>query len=339
MKTITLQQPGEFVLSQTPPPSPPSHGETRVLVRSVGVCGTDIHAYRGDQPFFTYPRILGHELGVEVLEVGTGVHHVSIGDACAVEPYLNCGRCAACRAGKTNCCSSLICLGVHGDGGMREQINLPAHKLHPSAELPFDHLALVETMGIGKHAVDRAALMDGDTVAVIGLGPIGLTAIQFALARGVRVVGLDISPERCDAAHDLLPGVETLAVDPDQPLLQNWRNRHEQLPRVVFDATGHRSSMQQAFSLPEQGGTLVFIGLVIGEITFNDPDFHRKELTLMSSRNAVARDFQQIIEHMEAGHLQVDRWITHRTDAQHLPGVFDAWLRPDAKMLKGVVNF
>lgn len=339
MQTITLQQPGQFVLSQTQPPPPPGPGEAIVRVRCVGICGTDIHAYRGDQPFFTYPRILGHELGVEVLSVGARVGNISVGDRCAVEPYINCGHCAACRAGKTNCCSSLVCLGVHGDGGMCEQILLPAAKLHPSAKLPPEHLALVETMGIGKHAVDRGGLLDGDTVAVIGLGPIGLTAIQFALIRGVRVVGIDVSPGRCESARALLPGLETLTLDPDRPLLDNWTAHHPDLPRVVFDATGHRGSMQQAFTLPQQGGTLVFIGLVLGEIAFNDPAFHRKELTLMSSRNAVTGDFSEIIEHMEAGRIQVDRWITHQSTAEKLPEIFETWLEPESRMLKGVVTF
>ena len=339
MNTITLEEPGRLALGQTAAPAGPGSGQILVRVRHVGLCGTDIHAFRGDQPFFTYPRILGHELGVEILEVGPGVAGVSVGDRCAVEPYMNCGRCAACRAGKTNCCSSLICLGVHGDGGMREQIVLPAHKVHASKKLTTEHLALVETMGIGKHAVDRADIGDQDTVAVIGLGPIGLTAIQFALLRGARVVGIDVSDDRCNAARTLLPGLETISLDPERNLLDNWTSVLASLPRVVFDATGHRGSMQQAFSLPEQGGTLVFIGLVLGDLSFNDPEFHRKEMTLMSSRNAVARDFRAIIEHMEAGRICVDQWITHRTEAEHLPDQFGTWIKPESRMLKGVVSF
>mgnify|MGYP001149496030 CR=1 FL=1 len=127
-------------------------GHALVRVKHVGICGTDWHAYRGRQPFFTYPRILGHELGVVVEAVNDPESSLKSGDRCAVEPYLNCGRCVACRRGKTNCCVSLQTLGVHTDGGMREQIVIPVAKLHRSAALSIEQLALVEMLGIGAHA-------------------------------------------------------------------------------------------------------------------------------------------------------------------------------------------
>lgn len=343
MNTLVLEEPGRLAFTDTPPPVAPGPGEALVRVHRVGVCGTDIHAFGGHQPFFTYPRILGHELGVEVLAVGEGVSDVSPGDRAAVEPYLNCGTCSACRRGRTNCCATLTCMGVHGDGGMRERIVVPAHKLHVSATLSLDQLALVETLGIGKHAVDRAfsigGFASGDTVGVIGLGPIGLTAVQFALLAGARVVGVDLSAARCGTAKRLYPALETVSFDPQQPIDAQWAAQLGAAPRAVFDATGHRGSMQNAFSLPGPGGTLVFIGLVLGEVAFDDPAFHKKELTLLSSRNSVARDFVEIIGHMEAGRIDVAPWITHRADAADWPGVFDGWLKPDAGLLKGVVSF
>ena len=339
MNTIVLESPGRLRLTDTPAPPAPGAGEARVRVHRVGVCGTDIHAYHGEQPFFTYPRILGHELAVEVEAIGPGVDEVTIGDRCAVEPYLNCGHCQACRAGKTNCCPELICLGVHGDGGMRDRLLLPAHKLHASAELSLDQLALVETLGIGKHAVSRAGLGTGDRVAVVGLGPIGLTAVQFALLAGAEVVGVDLSPQRCDAAQRLFPGLITLTPDPGRTSAEQWLETHGEPPLTVLDATGHRGSMQHAFELVGPGGTVVFVGLVLGEISFDDPAFHRKELTLMGSRNSTARDFREIIEHLEAGRIDVEPWITHRADAAGFAEVFPGWLEPGAGLLKGVVSF
>src|SRR5688500_1524126 len=161
MKTIILNEPGRFSLTDTLEPRSPAPGEAMVRVHRVGVCGTDLHAYRGRQPFFTYPRILGHELGVEVVEVGENAHGIRPGDRCAVEPYLNCGTCIACRHGKTNCCVELRVLGVHTDGGMREFIAVPVNKLHRSESLSWEQLALVETLGIGAHAVERAGLGAG----------------------------------------------------------------------------------------------------------------------------------------------------------------------------------
>jgi len=130
MKSILLVEPGVFRATELPEASKPGPGEALIRVHRVGVCGTDLHAFRGKQPFFSYPRILGHELGVEVLAVGEGVTSIAVGDRCAVEPYLNCGRCIACRRGKPNCCTQLKVMGVHVDGGLRERFLVPAAKLH-----------------------------------------------------------------------------------------------------------------------------------------------------------------------------------------------------------------
>src|SRR5947199_5981351 len=169
MQTIVLEKPGSLTLADTAAPTDVPPGHAMVRVRRVGICGTDLHAYRGRQPFFSYPRILGHELGVEVIALGDGdTFGLKKGDRCTVEPYLNCGTCIACRRGKTNCCATLQVLGVHTDGGLRETIVVPARKLHRSPRLTFEQLALVETLGIGCHAVDRAAPRPDETCLIIG---------------------------------------------------------------------------------------------------------------------------------------------------------------------------
>jgi threonine dehydrogenase-like Zn-dependent dehydrogenase len=183
MLSITLNEPGKFSVTDVPEPRP-APGEALVRVHRIGVCGTDLHAFAGKQPFFSYPRVLGHELGVEVIDPGTEPHGLKPGDRCSVEPYLNCGHCIACRRGKPNCCTELKVLGVHVDGGMRPQLTVPARKLHRSAKLDYEQLALVETLGIGAHAVERAEAKPDDFILVIGAGPIGLSVIQFALVTG-----------------------------------------------------------------------------------------------------------------------------------------------------------
>ena len=242
MNTITLEQPGRFVLSDTPLPSSPGPGEALIRIRRVGICGTDIHAYGGDQPYFTYPRILGHELGVEVLEVGPGVSNVKAGDRCAVEPYLNCGRCIACRKGKPNCCADLKVLGVHTDGGMRERILVPAGKLHPSETLNLDQLAMVETLGIGAHAVVRAEIKSGENVLVMGAGPIGLSVVQFATLAGARVVVADLNESRLAFCREMYPVETTNGCSEVQLREMAWGD----LPTTVFDATGSPKSMEAA---------------------------------------------------------------------------------------------
>ncbi len=337
MQTIVLEQPGQFRLTDTAPPARPTANQALVRVRRIGICGTDLHAYRGRQPFFSYPRILGHELGVEVLEVAENAAGIEPGDRCAVEPYLNCGTCVACRRGKTNCCTSLQCLGVHTDGGMRETVLLPTHKLHRSDQLTLDQLALVETLGIGAHAVSRGQLAADDTVLVIGAGPIGLATAQFALLTGAQVVVLDMNAGRLEFCRREL-GVPQTIFPQDDPIPQICEAFGGELPTKVFDATGNAGSMQRAFSLVANSGTLVLVGLVQGELTFNDPEFHRRELSVLSSRNSTANDFRRIIGLLESGQIDTTPWITHRSNFAGMIADFESWLHPKAGVVKAMVE-
>ncbi|MEX0325327.1 MAG: alcohol dehydrogenase catalytic domain-containing protein [Puniceicoccaceae bacterium] len=234
MKAILLNEPGQFEQVELPEPDPASLGEDEALVQicHVGLCGTDIHAYHGNQPFFSYPRILGHELGVEVIATGGEHGPLQPGTRCCVEAYLCEPGDQAYRRGKTNCTATTKCLGVHVDGGMRERMVLPVDKLHPS-KLSTRDLALVEPLCIGHHAVERAALLGDEIVAVIGLGPIGLGVVQFALLQGVQVVAMDISAERLATCAKFYPGIRTLQVDSQRTLLENWEQGGLELPEVV----------------------------------------------------------------------------------------------------------
>src|SRR3954467_14637328 len=191
MNAIVLEQPKQFKRADVPEPAPPDAGEALVRVHRVGICGSDVSGFLGKMPFYSYPRIPGHELGIEVVEVGNNVTNVRPGDRCSIEPYMNCGDCHACRKGASNCCANLKVLGVMVDGGMRERFVLPAHKLHPSKTLSFDQLALVETLAIGCHAVDRPALAKSENCLIIGAGPIGLSCVVFAKLAGARVIVAD----------------------------------------------------------------------------------------------------------------------------------------------------
>jgi 2-desacetyl-2-hydroxyethyl bacteriochlorophyllide A dehydrogenase len=321
MLQITLDAPGRFSSSDVVAPDRPD-GSALVRVHRIGVCGTDLHAFRGRQPFFSYPRVLGHELGVEVVDAGGGT--LRSGDRCAVEPYLNCGTCVACRRGRPNCCTTLAVLGVHRDGGMRELFAVPAQKLHVSSRLSFEQLALVETLAIGAHAVERAELLDGEFVLVIGAGPIGLSVIQFARAAGARVAVMDTSAARlelCRRVWDVEHVIDAQSASAEADVLDVGGG---DLPQVVFDATGNPQSMGAAFRWPCAGGRLVFVGLVQGEISFNDPDFHRRELTLLATRNARPESFRAIIEAIESGRIDTTPWITHRLGLDEVPSQFPA---------------
>ena len=338
VKTIILQEPEQFIRTESDSPTEPAPGHALVRVHRMGICGTDLHAFRGRQPFFSYPRILGHELGVEVVQVGEGVEGLEQGTFCTIEPYLHCGQCQACRGGRLNCCSRLRVLGVHVDGGMREFIVVPGEKLHPSPLLTLDQLALVETLGIGAHAVQRAALDQEENVLVIGAGPIGLSVIQFARIAGARVMVMEVNDSRLKFC------LERFGIDRGVDGKNEGRRQVEEflggeLPTTVFDATGNAESMMSAFDYVAQGGRLVFVGLVQADITFHDPEFHRRELTLLSSRNSTRGDFLRIIRLLEEERIDTRAWITHRANFENVIEEFPTWLDPRTGVIKAMMEF
>lgn len=327
MRAIVLEQPKRFRVADGPEPPPPGPSEAVVRVHRVGVCGTDVSGYLGKMPFLSYPRILGHELGVEVAAVGEGVSGVRVGDRCAVEPYLNCGACLACRRGRPNCCETLRVLGVHTDGGLRPLITVPGHKLHRSDRLTLEQLALVETLGIGCHAVCRGDPEPGENVLVVGAGPIGLSVIVFAKLAGATVTVLDVNEARLDFCRRAmgvdravreLPAGETFA--------------------AVFDATGNAAAMERSFESVGFTGRLVFVGIVPGEVRFPDPLLHRREMTVLASRNSLPADFTRIIGLIEAGKIDTRPWVSHRCGFDELIDRFPSYADPATGVIKAVVE-
>jgi 2-desacetyl-2-hydroxyethyl bacteriochlorophyllide A dehydrogenase len=337
MLQISLEKPGQFAATQDAPEPVLAPGEALVRVHRIGVCGTDLHAFAGKQPFFSYPRVLGHELGVEVIDPGSEPHGLKRGDRCSVEPYLNCQRCVACRRGKPNCCTELKVMGVHIDGGMRPLLAVPARKLHRSDKLNYEQLALIETLGIGAHAVERAEVKPADTVLVIGAGPIGLSVIQFVLVTGATLAVMDVSDPRLAFCRDQLGVKHTLAPGADMPA-QLKAIFGGDLPTIVIDATGNPKSMAGTFDLPAHGGRIVFVGLFQGDVSFNDPNFHRRELTLCASRNALPGTFRDIIALVEAGRVNTQPWITHRFTLADTPTVFPRDIAGNPAVLKAMIE-
>ncbi len=326
MTGLILDQPGKLRAAADLPAAPaPGAGEALVRIRRVGVCGTDYAGWRGEMPLMTYPRILGHELGVEVLAVGAGVSNVRPGDRCAVEPYLNCGACDACRKARGNCCEALRVLGVHIDGGMRESVVVPAIKLHVSATLGLDALALVEPLAIGAHAVARSGLGAGENTLVIGTGPIGRAVIEFARIAGARITVLDLVPSRLEACAGLVDRAVTTLFEAETF-------------DAVFDATGHPGSMTAAVTKVAHAGRLTYVGITRESISFPDPLFHRREMTLLASRNALPDDFRRIIGWLEEGKIDVNRWITHRATLTDLPARIAEWANPASGVLKAMLE-
>ncbi|WP_274649726.1 zinc-binding alcohol dehydrogenase family protein [Paenibacillus humicola] len=336
MKTIVCERPDRFVLTETDAPVL-GPGEALVRIRRIGICGTDLHAYKGNQPFFEYPRILGHELAGTVERIEGETHGLREGDQVAVIPYLACGTCAACRLGKTNCCSSLQVLGVHCDGGMRERIAVPATHLIKTAGLTLDQSAALEPLAIGAHAVRRADPQPGDSVLVIGAGPIGLGVMAFAKRRGARVLAMDINEERLRFCREWA-GADEIVNALNDPAGRLAELTGGEFPAIVFDATGSKRSMEAAFGYTSHGGKLVYVGLVRADLSFSDPEFHKRELTLLGSRNATPEDFGTVMDALRGGAVDVDRYITHRSPFEEMIGRFESWLKPETGVIKAMVE-
>ena len=338
MKYIILEKPGEFKLKEKEYNLDLSPDEVLLKVHRIGICGTDLHAFEGNQPFFSFPRILGHELGLEIVETGENVDGLKAGDKCTIEPYKATNPAdQAVRRGKTNCAENISVFGVHEDGGMREFFKYPAKYVHTSSVLTYDQLALVEPLGIGCHAVNRAGVDESDTVVVIGTGPIGLAAIQFVKSKGAKVAALEMDSNRIDFCRNTL-GIECINVLDGDPVENIRKNFGGDLPTVVFDATGSKKSMSKSFEYVAHGGILVFIGLFQGDLCFHDPYFHKKELTLMSSRNALRSDFDEVINAVETGKIDTSPWITHRSRFEDMIDHFDSWLKPESRVIKAMVE-
>lgn len=340
MKALQLERPQSFRFLDVPEPPAPGPGEALLRVHRVGICGTDYGGFLGKMPFYSYPRIPGHELGVEVLAVGPGVTHVRPGDRCSVEPYLNCQRCSACRRGHTNCCESNQTLGVMCDGGLCERIILPARKLHPANGLSFEQAALVETLAIGCHAVNRSQLTSGETALVIGAGPIGLSVIEFTRLAAARTIVMDMNAQRLAFVRDVMGVPDTLQVRGDGDDVRRLAElTGGELAHVVVDATGSHRSMSECLQYAAFAGRVVYVGITQSELSFpHAPILHRRELTLMASRNALAPDFTRIISLIESGQINTRPWITHRADFADTIAAFPSWLKPETGVIKAVVG-
>jgi len=337
MHALRLDEPRHWRMIEQPEPSEPSVGEALVRVHRVGLCGTDYSGYLGKMPFFSYPRIPGHELGVEVVAIGSGVNTMAVGDRCAVEPYINCQNCYSCARGHTNCCVNHQTLGVHCDGGLRPYFMVPARKLHISRTLTYEQLALVETLGIGCHAVNRARPSAAETVLVIGAGPIGLSVIEFAKLSGARTIVMDTNPQRLAFVRDVMQVPEILTVDGNElEAFEAMTNGN--LADVVVDATGSNVSMSAAYNFVAFAGRLVWVGITSQELKFMQPLMHRRELSFLASRNALSGDFKRIIELIETQKLNTNPWITHRLGFHEVIGSFETLLKPETGVIKAVVE-
>jgi alcohol dehydrogenase len=340
MKAIQFKQPREIIVIDLPEPPLPGPGEALVRTHRMGICGTDLGGFLGKMPFFSYPRIPGHELGLEVLTVGPGVTHVKPGDKCSLEPYINDPTSLTSQKGSPNCCPGVQVLGVHIDGGLREKWICPARKLHPGNALSYDQLALVETLAIGYHAVQRGNPQPCETVLVIGAGPIGLACLEFLKLMDLNVIVMDTVMSRLEFCRDSLGISHLIEAKPDGSHLADLEAITKgQLANVIIDATGSVKSMSTCFEFAAFTGRVVYVGITTQELGFpHAPVFHRRELTLLASRNAMPADFGKIIDLIASGKINLDLWITHRLPFDDVPTRFEEFTNPALGAIKIIIE-
>ena len=310
--------------------------EVLVSIKRVGVCGTDLHIFAGNQPYLSYPRVMGHELAGTVVEAPAG-STLAAGDVVFIVPYLSCGECRPCRTGRTNCSTRLQVLGVHRDGGMAERLAVPDRFVHKAPGITLDQAAMVEFLAIGAHAVRRGGPAPGDRVLVVGAGPIGIATALFAGLRGAAVTVLDPRADRLAFAATHLPVAHTVApgdaVEAELKALTDGEGFD-----VVFDATGNPKAMERGFGFVGHGGSYVLVSIVSGDISFSDPEFHKREATLLASRNATAEDFELVLDCLRAGKVPTDALATHRLAFRDAPDRFADLLRPEMGVIKALIE-
>lgn len=317
MQQWICTDPGTLSLQEAEMPQR-APGFSLLRVRNIGICGTDIHAFAGNQPFFSYPRILGHELAVEIVESDT----FATGELATIIPYFNCATCDACIAGKPNCCESLQVFGVHIDGGMREYIVVEDRYILPGRGLTADELALVEPLSIAAHGLRRAALKPGEKVLVMGAGPIGLFTILLAKIQGASVEVAEPNSSRLQFC------MENMGISEASSAAYS----------TVIDATGNLNAIESGFAKMSHGGKYVLIGLQKQSISFSHPEFHKREATLMSSRNATIEDFEYVMNLFHEGKIKAEQFISHRFSKNQVPGIFTKINEPTEQVIKSMIS-
>ncbi len=333
MKAIICETPNSLAVIQRELPVR-KPGEVRVRIRRVGLCGTDFHIYTGKQPYLSYPRVMGHELSGEIAEVDPSSAYAP-GQVVTINPYLACGHCIACRKEKPNCCVNIQVMGVHIDGGMAEFVCVPESAIVDAEGLSLEQAAMVEFLSIGAHAVRRARVEPKERILVVGAGPIGIAAALFARLAGADVSLIDTVGQRLDYAADKLDFKHVGVVD--DALLQ-WlsvRTEGEGFD-CVFDATGSARAIEDGFRHVCHGGRYVLISVVRDTISFSDPEFHKREMELMGSRNATREDFRFVIDCIRSGLIPTERLNTHTFELEDMPTIVPYYIKNLGTVLKAI---
>jgi len=337
MRAAKLIEPGRIVVSEEETPRP-GEGEVLVKLHAAGICGTDLHIYAGHRPDIRLPRVMGHELAGEVVELGAKVTAPAIGAHVVIDPVLACGRCYACRSGRRNLCTEIMCLGCQTDGGFQDFVRVKAtdaHSIRP--DIPFELAAMCEPFAIAAQVLERSAAGEGDRVAVLGAGTIGLCILQVLKLTGVRVLITDILDNRLRKAREL--GADTVVNTASEDLAAAAsRFSGGAGVDIVIEAVGNHLLMADALKVVTRGGRIVVLGFDKEPTELSEFNFVRTELDI---RGSVLNNnkFPQVVRWLEDGQIKPEALITSSFPIERIGEAFAGITRKPEQALKVMITF
>lgn len=338
MKAIQVEKPGKLDIVELDKPVIENKNEVIVKVKSVGICGSDVHIYHGSNPFTVYPRVIGHEVSGIVEAVGQDVTSLQKGDLVALEPITYCGECYACRNGQPNVCDSLEVFGVHRDGGMAEYLKAEEKNWHKvPGNVSEEAAALMEPMTIGAQATFRGEVREGDTVFVIGAGPTGIACLLQAKQRGAKVFISDFNQNRLDYAKSIGADatIQPSDVDVEKEIVKLTDG---EMANVVIDAVGLPQTFQQAVELASIAGRVVTLGFNEQPSSIPSLLLTKKELKVVGSR-LQTHQFKKVIEQVGNGELDPTQIISHRYDMEQIKEAMELLENNPEEVRKIVLTF
>lgn len=339
MKTIIINNPGEVnIIEQAMPVR--KQGEALLKILYGGICGSDLGTYRGTFAYASYPRIPGHEFSAEIIEIGDNDRNLKPGMIVTCNPYFNCGHCYSCQRGLVNCCTSNETMGAQRDGAFSEYITMPIERIYDGKGLSAKTLALIEPFCISYHGISRANIQPNDKVLVIGAGTIGVLAAVAAKAKGAKVYISDVAENKMNYA------IETFGLDGgilnDSP--ENFIKRVEEITNgnyfdVTIEAVGLPSTFQACIDAAAFGARMVQIGVGKRTHEFDFTLLQKKELNVYGSRNALKKDFLELIDLVKSGKVDLEKIVTNTYNLDEADKAFQDFSKNAASMLKVVIKF
>lgn len=339
MKTIIINKPGEVeIIEQAMPVR--KQGEALLKILYGGICGSDLGTYRGTFAYASYPRIPGHEFSAKIIEIGDNDRNLKPGMIVTCNPYFNCGHCYSCQRGLVNCCTSNETMGAQRDGAFSEYITMPIERIYDGKGLSAKTLALIEPFCISYHGISRANIQPNDKVLVIGAGTIGVLAAVAAKAKGAKVYISDVAENKMNYA------IETFGLDGgilnDSP--ENFIKRVEEITNgnyfdVTIEAVGLPSTFQACIDAAAFGARMVQIGVGKRTHEFDFTLLQKKELNVYGSRNALKKDFLELIDLVKSGKVDLEKIVTNTYNLDEADKAFQDFSKNAASMLKVVIKF